>query len=158
MSTTRESGSGERPRSVARRPWTLGLAAAACFAMLAGCARDDDARDPANELPFGNVDVPAQGAEVKALSPVAGWALDDRGVREVRLFVDGHLATTARLTQPRPDVSQIFPQYARGRHRHGWVMLAGFDVPGPHTIVVQAVDTDGATRDIGVVTVKAVDK
>jgi hypothetical protein len=133
------------------------LAAAVCAAALAACAPLGE-RDPANELPFGNVDLPAPGAQLSALSPVSGWALDDRGIREIRLYIDGHLANTCRLTQARPDVSQIFPQYARGRHRHGWVMLAGFDVPGPHTIVVQAVDSDGATRDIGVLKVTAIDK
>jgi len=37
-------------------------------------------------------------------------------------------------------------------------MLMGFDAPGPHVIVIQAVDSDGATRDIGVVNVVAIDK
>src|SRR6185436_17165659 len=89
---------------------------------------------------------------------IAGCAPDDRGIREIRLYIDGHLANTCRPTQARPDVSQIFPQYARGRTRHGWTMLAGFDVPGPHTLIVQAVDSDGATRDIGVLNVTAIDK
>jgi len=156
-STALVSGTVEGSRSLARWRCVRGLAAVAVAAALAGCT-PSGADDPANELPFGAVDLPTQGAQVKALSPVAGWALDDRGIREIRLFIDGHLANTTHLTQARPDVSQIYPQYARGRQRHGFTMLAGFDVPGPHTIVVQAVDTDGATRDIGVVTVTAVDK
>ena len=156
-STALESEIREGTRSVARGPWTRALAAAVCAAAVAGCAPAGE-HDPVNELPFGNVDLPAPGAELTALSPVSGWALDDRGIREIRLYIDGHLANTCRLTQARPDVSQIFPQYARGRHRHGWVMLAGFDVPGPHTIIVQAVDSDGATRDIGVLKVTAIDK
>jgi hypothetical protein len=126
-------------------------------ASLTGCS-GGRVPDAANELPFGNVDRPAPNAEVTALSPVAGWALDDRGIAEIRLYVDGHLANTCRLTVARPDVTQIFPKYARGRQRHGFAMMAGFDVPGPHTLVVQAVDTDGATRDIGVINVTAVDK
>lgn len=155
-STALVSGTVERIRSVARWTRVRALAAVVLAAALGGC-EPAGAKDPANELPFGNVDLPAQGAQVKALSAVAGWALDDRGVREIRLFIDGHLANSCRLTQARPDVSQIFPQYARGRHRHGFTMMAGFDVPGPHLIVVQAVDTDGATRDIGVINVTAVD-
>lgn len=135
-----------------------GLAAAACAAALAGCAPADRLHDPINELPFGNVDVPVPGATVKALSPVAGWALDDRGIREIRLYIDGRIANTTRLNQYRPDVTQTFPQYAKGRTRHGWSLLAGFDMPGPHTLIVQAVDTDGATRDIGVLNVTAVEK
>jgi Bacterial Ig domain len=152
------SGKVEGSGSVARWTWVRALAAGACAAALAGCTPTGGVADPVNELPFGNVDAPSQGAQVKALTGVAGWALDDRGIREIRLYIDGHLANTSKLTQPRPDVSQTFPQYARGRHRHGFTMLAGFDVPGPHTLVVQAVDTDGATRDIGVINVTAIDK
>ena len=147
----------ERTRSVARR--ALAIAALACAAALTGCdAADGGVRGAANELPFGTVDRPVPNSEVTALSPVAGWALDDRGIAEIRLYIDGHLANTCRLTQARPDVAQTFPKYARGRLRHGFIMLAGFDVPGPHTLVVQAVDSDGATRDIGVINVTAIDK
>jgi len=159
MSTTRESGSSERTRSVARRARARAVVAVLCAALAAGCAAAGGADDPAaNELPFGNVDLPSPNATVTALTPVAGWALDDRGIREIRLYIDGHLANTCKLALARPDVANIFPQYAKGRTRHGWQMLAGFDVPGPHTLVVQAVDSDGATRDIGVLTVTAVDK
>jgi hypothetical protein len=114
--------------------------------------------DPSNELPFGHVDVPVAGAQVNAQAPIAGWALDDRGVREIRVYVDGHIVNTGQLTAQRPDVSKAFPQYARESHLHGWALLLGFDAPGPHTVIVQAVDTDGATRDIGTLNVTAVDR
>ena len=159
MSTTLESaGRSEGNRSVAQRTLTRALAAVACALVLTACASDTGQGDPTNELPFGNVDVPAAGAQVNALSPVAGWAMDDRAVREIRLYIDGHLSNTCKITLSRPDVSQTFPQYARGRTRFGWAMLAGFDVPGQHTLVVQAVDSDGATRDIGVINVTAIDR
>jgi hypothetical protein len=123
-----------------------------------GCNGDKGVNDPANELPFGALDFPAQGAQVTAESPVAGWALDDRGVQQIRVYVDGHLINSGGLTQERPDVAKMFPQYARGSQKHGFLLLMGFDAPGPHAIVIQAVDTDGATRDIGVVNVVAIDK
>lgn len=126
--------------------------------LLAGCGRSSREQDPSNELPFGHVDVPVAGAQVKAQGPVAGWALDDRGIREIRVYVDGHIINTGHLTDQRPDVSKAFPQYARGSNLHGWALLMGFDAPGPHTVIVQAVDTDGATRDIGTFDVTAVDR
>jgi hypothetical protein len=159
MSTTLESaGRGEGFRSVAHRTLAGALATAACAVVLTACASNSGVGDATNELPFGNVDVPTQGAQVNALSPIAGWALDDRGIREIRLYIDGHLSNTTRITLSRQDVRQMFPQYARGRTRFGWSMLAGFDVPGPHTLIVQAVDSDGATRDIGVINVTAIDR
>ena len=155
--TARVSGIDEGTRSVTRAAWPRAVAAIACAAAIVSCT-PTGVRDPVNELPFGTVDIPVEGAKVGAFTPVAGWALDDRSIREVRLYIDGHFANSTRLSQPRPDVSQIFPKYAHGRLRHGWSMLAGFDMPGPHTLVVQAVDSDGATRDIGVLNVTAVDK
>jgi hypothetical protein len=127
-------------------------------ATLAGCNRETGVNDPVNELPFGALDFPAQGAQLKAESPVGGWALDDRGVTQIRVYVDNHLINSGILSQERPDVAKMFPQYARGSQRHGFLLLMGFDAPGPHTVIVQAVDTDGATREIAVVNVTSVDK
>ena len=126
--------------------------------MLSSCGGDKGIDDPANELPFGHVDIPPEGGQVKAETVLAGWALDDRGVKQIRVYVDGHLVNTGVLTEDRPDVSKVFPRYATGSHKHGWTIMAGFDAPGPHVVIVQAVDTDGATRDIGVVNVNAVDR
>ena len=54
----------------------------------------------------------------------------------------------------RPDVEQAHPRYARADAMHGWNVLVDFGMAsGPHTILVQAVDDLGATRDIGVVPV-----
>jgi len=55
------------------------------------------ALDPANELPFGNLDVPVAAAQVNAQILVGGWAMDDRGVREVRVYVDGRFASATEL-------------------------------------------------------------
>ena len=134
----------------------------ACIAIaaltLAGCRNDRGLDDPANELPFGRVDVPVEGAKVSAQAPIAGWALDDRGVKEVRVYVDGHLVSHGALANDRPDVTKAFPQYARNGDRHGWTLIMAFDTPGPHSVVAQAVDSDGATRDIGTLNVVAVAK
>jgi hypothetical protein len=146
------------PWSVARETRAYAGAAALAAATLAGCNRETAVNDPANELPFGTLDFPVQGAQVAVESPAGGWALDDRGVTQVRVYIDGHLINSGVLSQDRPDVAKVFPQYARGGQKYGFLILMGFDAPGPHTIIVQAVDTDGATRDIAVVNVTAVDR
>jgi N-acetylmuramoyl-L-alanine amidase len=156
--TMMTSGEANEPRGAARRTRRGRVLAAIAGAALAACSRNTGVNDPANELPFGALDLPTQGAQVAAESPVAGWALDDRGVRQIRVYVDGHLINTGVLSQDRPDVAKAFPQYARGSIKHGFTLLLGFDAPGPHTVIVQAVDTDGATRDFAVVNVIAVDK
>ena len=143
-----------------RFPPTAVLAASVVLiaAFVAGCGESKGVNDPANELPFGRVDVPVDGAKVQAQAPIAGWALDDREVREVRVYVDGRIVSHGPLTDERPDVSKAFPRYVRGSHRHGWTLTMVFVVPGPHTVLVQAVDQDGATRDIGTLTVTAVER
>ena len=112
--------------------------------------------DPKNELPFGFIDAPAQGAGVERQVQLYGWAVDDEGVKEVRIFVDGKYAARTTLTAARPDVTKAHPNYAHGNDSHGWavtITLGQTSQPGPHTILAQAVDTQGATRDIGTVTV-----
>ena len=124
-------------------------------AALVGCgtvATGDKEPDPTNELPIGFLDAPIPNATVDHQFRVEGWALDDTGVDFVRVYVDGKYVATARIELDRPDVSKVFPRYTAQGDKHGWrttVMVA----PGPHMVIVQAVDRTGATRDIGAVPV-----
>ena len=122
----------------------------------AGCQRPSSEPDPKNELPFGFIDAPTAGAGVTRQIQMYGWALDDQGVAEVRIFVDGKYVARTTLTQARPDVTKAHPNYAHGTETHGWALTVtlGEAIPeGAHTLLAQAVDTQGATRDIGTVTV-----
>lgn len=114
--------------------------------------------DPSNELPFGFIDQPTANAQTGAQTAVGGWAMDDREVQEVRIYVDGRFAERGIINTARPDVSKVFPQYAHSSHMHGWTLSVTFEAPGAHTLLVQAVDSNGATRDIGTVQVTSLDK
>lgn len=133
---------------------------AAVFAMLtlAGCGVPAVSEpDPANELPFGVVDRPVDGETVGRMLEVTGWALDDSEVRLVRLYVDGKYRQSTTLTAHRSDVVAAHPTYARDDGNQGWDALIDLgDTAGPHAVLVQAVDDDGASRDIGTVVVKLV--
>lgn len=134
-------------------PLTIGLMTTTALAS-AACQRT--APDASNELPFGFVDQPANGASVQRRFNMYGWALDDDGVKEVWVFVDGRFAAKAPIDQSRPDVTKSYPGYRGNTDVHGWAATVslGSDVqPGNHSIVVQAIDTKGATRDIGSLTV-----
>src|SRR6478735_3004313 len=133
-STARFFGGSERRRSLTWRSRAAVVAAlAACSLALAGC-RSRGVYDPANDMPFGWVDYPVADAHVKALTMVSGWALDDRGIREIRLYIDGHLVNSCHITEARPDVNRNFPRLARPGLLSGWAMLGGFDAVGPHTV------------------------
>lgn len=118
----------------------------------------DRALDPTNELPFGRIDTPLEGAVVPAQVTIGGWALDDRGIHRIRVYIDGRFANESAVNTERPDVSKAHPQYGRGANLHGWTMTIAFEAPGPHTIIAQAVDNDGATRDIGTLTLTSKDQ
>jgi hypothetical protein len=123
--------------------------------MVLGCARSAEP-DATNELPFGFIDAPQNGATVDRQVQMYGWALDNDGVSDVRLFVDGRYVRSVKVDQARPDLTSIYPSYTSGSDVHGWAVtlpLAAELTSGPHMILAQAVDSKGATRDIGTVTV-----
>ena len=105
--------------TVRRAAMTIAVIAG-CAGCPSRCAGQDRSSDPANELPFGKIDVPVESARVQARTPVAGWALDDRGIREIRVYVDGRFAALGAMKEPRPDVRLALPDYPCGRDRHGW--------------------------------------
>jgi hypothetical protein len=135
------------------RDWLRTAMTTVLVAVLSACV--DPPPDPANELPIGVVDTPAAG-EVLRPGPtmVGGWAADDTGILEVRIYFDGRFVTRATPTVARPDVAKALPKYARTGDLYGWNVAVDFAAtPGAHTILAQAVDRSGATRDIGVIPV-----
>ena len=89
---------------------------------------------------------------------VGGWALDDTGVSEIRIFFDGHFTARAVPSVARPDVARLFPKYAHAGDIYGWNLQVDFAATaGAHTILAQAVDRNGATKDIGVIPIRAPD-
>jgi hypothetical protein len=137
-------------------PFTRALARIGAIALVlasfASCGKNPI--DPANELPFGNLDVPKPGETLpSAKVSVAGWALDDSAVAHVRVFIDGRFKGVTTLAVPRPDVVQAYPRYGSRGNVCGWTLVVDVGTPGPHKILAQAVDDFGATRDLGVVDV-----
>lgn len=140
--------------------WGSGVVVLAWLVVIAACGRGqpEGAHDPENELPFGYVDRPTANQHVARHVDVAGWALDDTGLREVRIYVDGRFKAAVGLEVDRPDVSKAFPNFRKGTDRHGWGAIIDLGKAGPHTVLVQALDEDGATRDIGVIEVTVPDE
>lgn len=122
--------------------------------LVSACWGDVRPPDPRNELPFGVVDLPRAGATVRRTAFVSGWALDDSKIEGVRVYLDSRYVSDAQLGLDRPDVSKEYPRYARGTNAHGWGVEVDFSaLTGAHTVLVQAIDDRGASRDLGVVSV-----
>jgi hypothetical protein len=122
----------------------------------AGC-RQKPPRDPDNELPFGSVDLPKNGQRVGREVDVSGWAADDSAVASIDIYVDGRYERSSFVSIPRPDVAKAFPKYVKPGGSPGWQCSVDLgERPGAHAILAQAVDTLGATRDLGSVTVQLI--
>lgn len=109
-----------------------------------------DSRRGANQPPLGVIEEPLDGATAVRAFTVSGWAGDDRGIREIRVLVDGQLAAVASFVQNRPDVTRVYPQFRHGNDRHGWTATVDVGAPGPHIVQVVALDSDGVTSELGV--------
>jgi Big-like domain-containing protein len=135
------------------------LMAALCV-VAAGCSAqkrsDATQRQHERNLPsMGYIDIPASGATVDATVRVSGWALDESGVKLVRIYFDDELMVSVPLVSPRPDVDRSFPRYSTPDKIHGFEALidAGSHV-GYTLIRAEAIDGKGAATSIYSVSVK----
>ncbi len=102
-----------------------------------------------NLPPFGVLDRPGPDESVSGTVQVAGWALDNKGVAQVELLVDGAPMGQLAYGQSRPDVCLVWPGYA-GCDQVGYsgTLDVSHLTPCPHLLEVRAVDTDGNARVI----------
>lgn len=104
------------------------------------------------EGPLFHLDTPAQDATVAGIVEVSGWIIDDRGVSNIDLFVDGVFAATADLNIPRYDILQAYPWYAgtvNARPGFSTSFSADTLTNGAHTIFVRVTFSDATTEDFG---------
>jgi len=109
----------------------------------------DNAR---NQPPFGGVDfpLPDSGVSANGVLEVAGWALDDRKVDHVDVFVDGLIERQAVTGIYRADVAANYPDNPQA-------IVAGFILNidstryanGVHNVTVKAVDDQGQQGLLG---------
>ncbi|MBM3295267.1 MAG: BACON domain-containing protein [Candidatus Aminicenantes bacterium] len=117
----------------------------------------------ASSAPFGAFETPTGGATVRSSVPVTGWALDDIGVRSVKIYRDpvaGEPAGAAifvgdavMVEGARPDVAAAYPGHPLNR-RAGWgyMLLTNFLPGGGNgsvTLWAVAQDFEGRTTALG---------
>jgi hypothetical protein len=105
-----------------------------------------------NQPPFGGVDfpLPDSGVSANGVLEVAGWALDDRKVDHVDVFVDGLIERQAVTGIYRADVAANYPDNPQA-------IVAGFILNidstryanGVHNVTVKAVDDQGQQGLLG---------
>ena len=121
--------------------------------MCGACADLRDGRPPIsgkNQPPLGVIEAPSEGGSVSPTFVVKGWAGDDRGIRAVRVLIDGELTALASFAWTRPDVTQAYPHFKHGTDRLGFEATVTAAVPGLHVVGVELVDSNGVAVDLGV--------
>jgi len=117
----------------------------------------------ASSIPFGSFDSPKDLSTVRSSVPVTGWALDDVGVRAVKLYRDPvgsepagvriYIGDAVFVEGARSDVALAYPSHPLNQ-RAGWgyMLLTNF-LPGKGngTVTLRAVaeDIEGRTVDLG---------
>jgi hypothetical protein len=113
--------------------------------------------------PFGVFDTPAQFATIRGSAAVTGWALDDVGVQDVKLYRDPvgsepggqlvYIGEAVFVEGARPDVEQAFPGFP-ACYGAGWgyMLLSNF-LPnggnGTFTLRARATDKEGRMAELG---------
>lgn len=125
------------------------------YFLTARTVRIDNSR---NQAPFGNVDFPRPDDSVSAngVLSVTGWALDDRQVDHVSVYVDGLLERDAVAGIYRADIGSSYPGVP-GALVSGWVLNLDSTrwTNGVHQVTVKAVDDQGQAGLLGVRRVQA---
>jgi hypothetical protein len=92
--------------------------------------------------PFGYLDTPRDGETVASGAWAFGWALDNSGIAEIHVSLDGGPGVPAVIHQLHPGVREAHPGYPDA-DRAGF----GFTIPalprGPHALTVTFVARDG---------------
>jgi hypothetical protein len=111
-----------------------------------------------SSVPFGSFDTPLHGSTVRSSIPVTGWALDDIGVTDVKIYraqgnTQVYIGDAVLVEGARPDVEKAFPGYPFN-YKAGWgyMMLTNF-LPnkgnGTYTIYAKARDKEGNEVTMG---------
>ncbi len=114
-----------------------------CYFLAPRTFRIDNAK---NQAPFGVLDVPLPDASVhqNGVLQVAGWALDDRRVEHVDVFINDKLEREAVVGVNRPDVAAFYPNVANAT-ASGFVAFIDSTrlTNGVYTLTVKATDDQG---------------
>lgn len=114
-----------------------------CYFLAPRTVRIDNAR---NQPPFGAVDFPTPDSPVPAngVLYITGWALDDRKVDHIEVFVDDLLERDAIMGVFRPDIAAKYPDNSNAITSGYLLFLDSTRMyNGVHTVNVMAVDDQG---------------
>jgi hypothetical protein len=113
---------------------------------------------PEKDPPFGEFATPTHGSTVASSIPVTGWALDDSGVANVKIYRGqgstlAYIGDAQMVEGARPDIAAAYPQYPNNtKAGWGYMLLTNF-LPnggnGTYTLYAIATDVYGKSTTLG---------
>ncbi|MDQ1350563.1 MAG: hypothetical protein QG657_865, partial [Acidobacteriota bacterium] len=118
---------------------------------MASAEWDEAATTPVDgEYPFGNFSTPVSGSSVASSIAVTGWALDDTGVSNVKIYLENggslaYIGDAIFVDGARPDIAAAYPYYPLNtRAGWGYMLLTNFLPGGGNgTYILHAIASDG---------------
>nr|WP_279290131.1 Ig-like domain-containing protein [Clostridium cibarium] len=97
--------------------------------------------------PIMNIDSPSNNSTISGNSLfVGGWVLNNFGVKEVQIYVDGKFKGNADINLARPDVKSVYPQYTNAANSGFSKTVSISDIAGGNKIVeIKQVCNDGSS-------------
>lgn len=112
--------------------------------------------------PFGSFDTPLDGAVVQGSIPVTGWAMDDIGIDNVKIYREEnnshiYIGDAIFVEGARTDIEIAYPEYPNN-YNAGWgYMLLTNYFPdggnGTYTLIAKATDLEGNVVILGTKTI-----
>ena len=110
---------------------------------------------PADRLaPFGTIETPDFRATLNNTASGSGWALDNVGVTQVDVLLDGQKVGDAIYGLSRPDIAQVWSSFPNAAHAgFSFVIDTTKFANGEHTLSVRLLDAAGNATVVGTRTI-----
>ncbi|MCL6573937.1 MAG: N-acetylmuramoyl-L-alanine amidase, partial [Bacillus sp. (in: Bacteria)] len=96
-----------------------------------------------NENAKWYLDNPISGAILRGTKNVSGWFLNESGVENIDVLVDGAVVGQATYGDPRSDIQKAFPQYNNGTAGFHYALDTTQFAVGKHTITIRVTGKNG---------------
>ncbi|MEW8956569.1 Ig-like domain-containing protein [Clostridium sp.] len=97
------------------------------------------------------IEGPASGVELTENTSIYGWALNDSGIKEVRVYSDGVLIDKAKHGLPREDVNKVFPGYVEGaKSGFSYELDPGKFSLGNHRVTIEVEGNNGEKQSMSI--------
>jgi len=97
----------------------------------------------------GKLESPMDGRNASGVKAIYGWALDEKGISRIELFIDGNYVCKIPHGGIREDIKVGYPRYPKA-DQSGFAMIWNYSAlsPGEHDVVVKLHNLKGETLDL----------